>query len=136
MTRTTVRSAAFVALTAVGFTVGATSAPRAEDKLGVVAVVRSDSTERKVLADMIAKYRRPTSIPHPEDNAFTKEKELLGRTLFERDPQTNWSLDPAFLAYDGQTLPVADATVDRIVLYDAFHHIPNQEHLLREMRRV
>lgn len=60
----------------------------------------------------------------------------IGRTLFERDPQTNWSLDPAFLAYDGQTLPVGDATVDRIVLYDAFHHIPNQERLLREMRRV
>jgi ubiquinone/menaquinone biosynthesis C-methylase UbiE len=41
-----------------------------------------------------------------------------------------------FLPYDGQTLPVADASVDRIVLYDAFHHIPNQERLLREMRRV
>lgn len=60
----------------------------------------------------------------------------IGRTLFERDPQTNWALDPAFLPYDGQTLPVADASVDRVVLYDAFHHIPNQERLLREMRRV
>jgi SAM-dependent methyltransferase len=60
----------------------------------------------------------------------------IGRTMFERDPQTNWSLEPAFLPYDGQTLPVADASVDRIVLYDAFHHIPNPERLLREMRRV
>ena len=60
----------------------------------------------------------------------------IGRTLFERDPHTNWTLDPVFLPYDGQTLPVADASVDRIVLYDAFHHIPNHERLLREMRRV
>ena len=60
----------------------------------------------------------------------------IGRTMFERDPQTNWMLEPAFLPYDGLTLPVADASVDRVVLYDAFHHIPNPERLLREMRRV
>jgi SAM-dependent methyltransferase len=60
----------------------------------------------------------------------------IGRTMFERDPQTNWTLEPAFLPYDGQTLPVSDASVDRIVLYDAFHHIPNPGRLLREMRRV
>ena len=60
----------------------------------------------------------------------------IGRTMFERDPQTNWTLEPAFLPYDGQTLPVADASVDRVVLYDAFHHIPNPGRLLREMRRV
>ena len=60
----------------------------------------------------------------------------IGRTVFERDPQTNWALDPVFLPYDGQTLPIGDASVDRIVLYDAFHHIPNQGRLLREMRRV
>jgi SAM-dependent methyltransferase len=60
----------------------------------------------------------------------------IGRTMFERDPQTNWTLEPAFLPYDGHTLPVADASVDRVVLYDAFHHIPNPGRLLREMRRV
>jgi SAM-dependent methyltransferase len=53
----------------------------------------------------------------------------IGRTMFERDPQTNWTLEPAFLPYDGQTLPVADASVDRVVLYDAFHHIPNPRRL-------
>ena len=60
----------------------------------------------------------------------------IGRTMFERDPQTNWSLEPAFIPYDGRTLPVADASVDRAVLYDAFHHIPNPTRLLRELRRV
>ena len=60
----------------------------------------------------------------------------IGRTMFERDPRTNWTLEPAFLPYDGQTLPALDASVDRIVLYDAYHHIPNPGRLLREMRRV
>ena len=37
-----------------------------------------------------AKYVRPTSIPFPEDNRFTKERELLGRTLFF-DPRLSGS---------------------------------------------
>jgi SAM-dependent methyltransferase len=60
----------------------------------------------------------------------------FGRTLFERDPQTNWSLDPQFLAYDGHTIPLADAVCDRIIVSDAFHHIPNQRELLQEMHRL
>jgi SAM-dependent methyltransferase len=60
----------------------------------------------------------------------------VGRRVFERDPRTNWSLDPRFLIYDGHTLPAADASVDRMVLYDAYHHLPNPAPLLREMRRV
>jgi SAM-dependent methyltransferase len=60
----------------------------------------------------------------------------IGRMVFDRDPNTNWDLEPAFLVYDGHRLPVPDASVDRIVLYDAFHHIPNQRQLLTEMRRV
>jgi SAM-dependent methyltransferase len=60
----------------------------------------------------------------------------LGRRLFERDPGTNWSLQPRFLAYDGHRLPLGDASCDRIVINDAFHHVPNQQDLLREMHRV
>ncbi len=60
----------------------------------------------------------------------------LGRQVFERDPKTNWSLDPQFLPYDGVAVPLEDASVDRIVLYDAYHHLPNPSHLLKEMRRV
>ena len=60
----------------------------------------------------------------------------IGRRLFERDPRTNWSLDPRFLDYDGHTLPAADGSVDRVVLYDAYHHLPNPARLLREMRRT
>jgi SAM-dependent methyltransferase len=60
----------------------------------------------------------------------------IGRRVFERDPRTNWSLDPQFLDYDGHTLPAPDGSVDRVVLYDAYHHLPNPARLLREMRRT
>lgn len=60
----------------------------------------------------------------------------MGRSLFERDPRTNWHLEPEFHVYDGHTLPLDAGTVDRVVLYDAFHHIPNPWQLLGEMRRV
>ena len=60
----------------------------------------------------------------------------FGRQRFERDPWTNWSLEPRFLPYDGHRLPLDDGTCDRIVVYDAFHHIPNQRELLAEMCRV
>ena len=60
----------------------------------------------------------------------------IGRKLFERDPSTDWSLDPQFVTYDGHTLPLADAKCDCIVVYDAFHHIPNQRAILAEMHRI
>ena len=60
----------------------------------------------------------------------------LGRELFESDPRTNWSLDPKFLTYDGHAFPLDDATCDRVIVYDAFHHVPNQREILGEMHRV
>ena len=60
----------------------------------------------------------------------------MGRQLFQRDPLVNWDLDPRFLPYDGHRIPLPDGHVDRIILYDAFHHVPNQEEILREMARV
>lgn len=60
----------------------------------------------------------------------------MGRELFERDPLTDWDLDPQFLPYDGHRIPLPDGHVDKILLYDAFHHVPNQDEVLREMARV
>ncbi len=60
----------------------------------------------------------------------------MGRELFEKDPNTNWDLQPEFLTYDGHRLPLKDDACDRIIIYDAFHHIPNQEELVSEMARV
>jgi SAM-dependent methyltransferase len=41
-----------------------------------------------------------------------------------------------FKAYDGQTLPLPDASVDRIVCFDAFHHVRDQGATLKEFARV
>jgi SAM-dependent methyltransferase len=60
----------------------------------------------------------------------------LGRTMFERDPATNWSLGPEFIAYDGHRIPLPDACCDKIVVIDAFHHVPNQREVLTEMARL
>ena len=60
----------------------------------------------------------------------------IGREVFASDPATRWELEPRFEVYDGHTLPLADASCDRIVINDAFHHVPNQRHVLTEMARI
>jgi SAM-dependent methyltransferase len=60
----------------------------------------------------------------------------LGRRLFEADPATRWELKPRFLSYDGHSIPLPDACCDQIVIFDAFHHIPNQREILDEMARI
>ena len=41
-----------------------------------------------------------------------------------------------FLPYDGQTIALPDASVDRILCFDAFHHVPNPDQVLAEMARI
>jgi ubiquinone/menaquinone biosynthesis C-methylase UbiE len=41
-----------------------------------------------------------------------------------------------FLAYDGKRLPLDDASVDRILCFDAFHHVKDQAATLAEFARV
>jgi SAM-dependent methyltransferase len=60
----------------------------------------------------------------------------MGREAFHRDPATNWDLQPEFLVYDGHRLPLADRSCTRIIVVDAFHHIPNQREILTEFHRV
>jgi SAM-dependent methyltransferase len=60
----------------------------------------------------------------------------LGQELFRRDPTTDWSLKPEFLTYDGRRIPLADESCDKIIVFDAFHHIPNQREILGELRRI
>ncbi len=60
-----------------------------------------------------------------------------GRRLFEELPVLGGSLQsPTFVPFDGGRMEVADASVDRIVCFDAFHHIPNQQQILNEFFRV
>lgn len=41
-----------------------------------------------------------------------------------------------FHAYDGHRLPLADSSVDRVVCFDAFHHVKDQAATLKELARV
>jgi SAM-dependent methyltransferase len=60
----------------------------------------------------------------------------LGRRLFEGDPATRWDVGPEFRAYDGHRLPLDDASADRVIILDAFHHVPNQREILTELHRI
>lgn len=60
----------------------------------------------------------------------------LAEETFRRHPHTRWDLEPRFLTYDGHTIPLPDSSVDRVVVHDAFHHIPNQREILRELARL
>ncbi len=60
----------------------------------------------------------------------------LGRRIFERDPATIWDVGPEFLTYDGHRLPLADGACTKVVIFDAFHHVPNQREILHELARV
>jgi len=56
---------------------------------------------------------------------------LLDRCAGEKTPG-----QAAFTAYDGKTLPLPDASVDRLICYDAFHHVRDQAATLKEFARV
>jgi SAM-dependent methyltransferase len=61
----------------------------------------------------------------------------IGRQLFERLPTIGTAVyTPRFLLFDGHRIDLPDESVDRIVCFDAFHHIPNPDVVLREFGRV
>lgn len=60
----------------------------------------------------------------------------IGEALFRRDPATNWNVRPEFLPYDGRRIPLPNGGCDRIIVFDAFHHVPNQREILTEMFRI
>lgn len=61
----------------------------------------------------------------------------IGRQLFERAPLIGTAVyRPIFLPFDGRRIDLPDASVDRIVCFDAFHHVPNPDEVIREFGRV
>lgn len=59
----------------------------------------------------------------------------LGRRFLASDPLAA-ELRVEFRLFDGHRLPVDDASMDRIVSFDAFHHVLDQSATLAEMARV
>ncbi|ASR34531.1 hypothetical protein BAY61_05480 [Prauserella marina] len=60
----------------------------------------------------------------------------LGKQLYERLPVLGDQPSPEFLVFDGHRIDLPDAAVDRILSYDAFHHVPNPDDVIRELARV
>ena len=60
----------------------------------------------------------------------------LGRRLFQRQPVLGDQPEPEFLVFDGHRIDLPDASVDRVLFYDAFHHVPNPAEVIAEVGRV
>ena len=61
----------------------------------------------------------------------------IGRRLFAELPLIGTAVfAPQFLRFDGRRLDLADRSVDRIVCFDAFHHVPNPAEVIAEFGRV
>lgn len=61
----------------------------------------------------------------------------IGKALFRKYPPiASHYVEPEFCVFDGEHLAFADGTFDRIVVNDAFHHIPNVSTVLGEFFRV
>jgi ubiquinone/menaquinone biosynthesis C-methylase UbiE len=61
----------------------------------------------------------------------------LGKELFRKHPPINRPIaEPRFLCFDGHGIELPDESVDRIVCFDAFHHVANPREVLGELFRV
>lgn len=60
----------------------------------------------------------------------------MGRKLYRRHPVFGPKPRPEFLLFDGRTINLPDESVDRITCWEAFHHVPNPEQVIKEMARV
>jgi len=60
----------------------------------------------------------------------------IARELYERQPIVGDRPRPQFLTFDGRHIDLPDQSIDRIVSFHAFHHVPNPETVLREFGRL
>lgn len=60
----------------------------------------------------------------------------IARELYRRLPVVGDRPAPEFLPFDGRTIPLPDASVDRILSFDALHHAPDPAALVSEFGRI
>jgi SAM-dependent methyltransferase len=60
----------------------------------------------------------------------------IAQAHFARLPVVGDPPPPAFLHFDGRRIDLPDASVDRVVCFDAFHHAPNPHAVIAEFARV
>jgi SAM-dependent methyltransferase len=60
----------------------------------------------------------------------------IARELYSRLPIIGERPDPQFVVFDGHHIDLPDGSVDRILCYHSFHHVPNPAAIIREFGRV
>lgn len=60
----------------------------------------------------------------------------IGQELFARHPVFGDQPSPQFLHFNGQIIDLPDNSVDRILCFESFHHVPNPEQVMKEFSRV
>jgi SAM-dependent methyltransferase len=60
----------------------------------------------------------------------------IAHELYEKQPPIGDRPAPQFLQFDGRHIDLPDSSVERIICFDAFHHAPNPDDVLREFGRV
>jgi 2-polyprenyl-3-methyl-5-hydroxy-6-metoxy-1,4-benzoquinol methylase len=60
----------------------------------------------------------------------------IGQALYARQPVIGEKPPPRFLLFDGYRIELPDASVDRILCLDTFHHLLNPDQVLGEMSRI
>ncbi len=60
----------------------------------------------------------------------------LGRCLFRDHPPVGRFAEPRFIVFDGRNVPLADSSVERILAFDVFHHVPDQKAMIDEFFRI
>lgn len=60
----------------------------------------------------------------------------IAQELYRRQPLAGNQPAPQFLQFDGRHVPLPDESVDRIIFFDAFHHAPNPDTVIRACARV
>lgn len=61
----------------------------------------------------------------------------IGQKLFKQFPPINASIkNPQFFPFNGKKIPLENNSVDRIICFDAFHHVPNPQDILKEFFRI
>jgi SAM-dependent methyltransferase len=60
----------------------------------------------------------------------------MGKELSAKYPPIGAQPEHLFLPFDGKRFDLPDGSVDRVFCLDAFHHVPYQVDILREMARV
>jgi SAM-dependent methyltransferase len=60
----------------------------------------------------------------------------IGKRLFSRDPLVRFDAEPQFLVFDGYRIDLPDESVDRVICFDAYHHLPNTSQILGELARI